>query len=105
VDSRRRLVGLFLPAFGAVVLALASPASDLRRSILIGSAAVLAVAIADAVVMSTSITRSARATFPDEQVPALPTGWYAFLRAHRARALRRPPPRVTPGGRPAARAR
>ncbi len=105
MDSRRRLVGLFLPVLGAVVLSVASPASDLRRYILIGSVAALVVVAAGAVVMGASITRSARAAFPDEPVPALHTGWYAFLRAHRSRSLRRPPPRVTPGGTPVARAR
>jgi hypothetical protein len=37
--------------------------------------------------------------FPDEQVPGLATGWYAFLRAHRSRSVRQPPPRVAPRGR------
>jgi Protein of unknown function (DUF3043) len=105
VDSRRRLVGLFLPALGAVVLSLASPASDLQRWFLIASVAALAVAVGDAVVMGASITRSARATYPDEPVPALATGWYAFLRAHRSRSVRRPPPRVGPGGTPLSRTR
>jgi hypothetical protein len=98
-------VGLFLPALGAVVLSLAAPASDLQRYFLIASVAVLAIAVADAVVMGASITRSARATLPGEPVPGPATGWYAFLRAHRARAVRRPPPRVAPGGEPLRRAR
>jgi hypothetical protein len=97
VDARRRLVGLFVPALGAVVLASVSPASDLRRYVLIGSLAVLVVAVVDAVVLGATVTRSARATFPGEPVPALATGWYAFLRAHRTRSVRRPPPRVAPG--------
>ena len=105
VDSRRRLVGLFLPALGAVVLSLASPASDLQRWFLIGSGAALAVAVVDAVVMGASITRSARAAFPGEPVRGLATGWYAFVRAHRSRSVRRPPPRVAPGDRPVPRAR
>jgi len=105
VDSRRRLVGLFLPALGAVVLSLASPSSDLQRYFLLGSGAALAVAVADAVVLGASITRSARARFPDEPVPAPATGWYAFVRAHRSRSVRRPPPRVAPGGVPVSRMR
>ena len=47
--------------------------------------------------MGRSVTRRARARFPDEPVDGLRTGWYAFMRAHRNRSLRRPPPRVTPG--------
>jgi drug/metabolite transporter (DMT)-like permease len=98
VDGRRRLVGLFLPALGAVVLASVAPASDLRRYVLLGCLAVLAAAVLDAVVLGVTVTRSARATLPGEPVPGLATGWYAFLRAHRARSVRRPPPRVEPGG-------
>lgn len=99
VDSRRRLVGALLPVLGVVVISLLSPASDWQRYALFGSLAALAVILADAVVMGVSVTRKARAAFPGEQVPGLATGWYAFLRAHRSRALRRPAPRVSPGER------
>ena len=103
VDARRRLVGLFLPVLGVVVISVFAPASDLQRNALFASLAVLAVVVADAVLMGVSLTRAARAAFPDEQVPGLATGWYAFLRAHRSRSVRRPPPRVAPRGRPPAR--
>ena len=99
VDSRRRLVGLFLPVLGIVVLSALGPASDLQRNVLVGSLVVLAAVAVDAVLMGVTITRAARAEFPAEPVPGLATGWYAFLRAHRARSVRRPAPRVTPGGR------
>src|SRR4051812_36699622 len=97
VDSRRRLVGLFLPVTGVVVISAVSPASDLQRQALVGSLVALAVVVADAVLLGLTATRAARAAFPDETVPGLATGWYAFLRAHRTRDLRRPPPRVFPG--------
>jgi hypothetical protein len=97
VDSRRRIVGLFLPVLGAVVIAALNPPSELRRYVLLGSLFLLAVVLADAVVMGVAITRAARARFPDEPVPAFATGWYAFLRAHRSRSVRRPAPRVAPG--------
>jgi drug/metabolite transporter (DMT)-like permease len=99
VDARHRLVGAFLPVLGIVIISVLSPASDWQRYALFGSLAALAVILADAVVMGVSVTREARAAFPGEQVPGLATGWYAFLRAHRSRALRRPAPRVSPGGR------
>jgi hypothetical protein len=103
VDARRRLVGLFLPVLGVVVISVFAPASDLQRTALMVSLALLAAVVADAVVMGVSLTRAARAAFPDEPVPGLATGWYAFLRAHRSRSVRRPPPRVAPRGRPPAR--
>jgi drug/metabolite transporter (DMT)-like permease len=99
VDSRRRLVGLFLPVLGVVVLSALGPASGLQRSVLFGSLALLAAVAVDAVLMGVTITRAARAAFPGEPVPGVATGWYAFLRAHRARSLRRPAPRVSPGAR------
>jgi hypothetical protein len=98
VDSRRRLVGLLLPVLGVVVICAVGPASDLQRYLLFGSLALLALVAADAVRMGVDITRAARAELPGEPVPGLATGWYAFLRAHRSRHVRRPPPRVTPGG-------
>jgi hypothetical protein len=97
VDSRRRVVGLFLPVLGIVVICALGPASDLQRYGLYGGLAVLAAVAVDAVLMGMSVTRAARAAFPGEAVPGLATGWYAFLRAHRSRALRRPAPRVGPG--------
>ena len=98
VDSRRRLVGLLLPVLGVVVICAVGPASELQRYLLFGSLALLALIAADAVRMGVDITRAARAQFPGQPIPALATGWYAFLRAHRSRHVRRPPPRVTPGG-------
>jgi hypothetical protein len=98
VDARRRLVGLFLPALGAVVISALNPASDWQRIALLVSLTALAVTVADAVLMGVLLVRSARVTFPDESVPALATGWYAFLRAHRSRGVRRPVPRVAPRG-------
>jgi drug/metabolite transporter (DMT)-like permease len=105
VDARRRLVGLFLPVLGAVVISAFGPASDLQRYLLFGSLAALVAVLADAVLMAVTITRAARAVFPGEPIPLLATGWYAFLRAHRSRSVRRPAPRVSPGDVPDLRAR
>jgi hypothetical protein len=98
VDARRRIVGLFLPVLGIVVISALSPASSWQRNALLGSLVALTVIVADAVVMGVTLTRAARAAFPDEPVPFLQTGLYAFLRAHRSRNVRRPPPRVAPRG-------
>jgi len=99
VDARHRLVGLFLPVLGIVVISAFAPASSWQRNSLLVSMAALVAILGDAVLMGVSVVRAARATFPDEDVPALATGWYAFLRAHRSRSVRRPAPRVAPRGR------
>jgi hypothetical protein len=99
VDARRRLVAAFLPILGIVIISALSPASDWQRYTLLGGLAVLAAILVDAVVMGVVLTRAAREAFPDAAVPGLATGWYAFLRAHRGRSVRRPAPRVAPRGR------
>ena len=97
VDRRRRLVGLFAPAFGGTLIAALSPRSDLQRWLLLICAVLLAVSVVDAVLLGRAATRAARARYPDVAVDGWRTGWYAFMRAHRTRILRIPPPRVFPG--------
>ena len=98
VDARRRgLVGLFVPGFGGTLIAALGPASNLQRWLLVICAAVLAVALVDAVVLGRTATRRARARFPGETVDGWRTGFYAFMRAHRTRNLRLPPPQVERG--------
>jgi hypothetical protein len=97
VDSRRGLVGLFAPAFGGTLIAAIGPRSDLQRWLLLVCAVLLAVSLVDAVVLGRQVTRAARARHPDAVIDGWRTGWYAFMRAHRMRSLRLPPPRVDPG--------
>jgi hypothetical protein len=98
VDSRRHgLVGLFVPGFGGTLIAALGPASNLQRWLLVICAALLAVALVDAVVLGRTATRRARARYPGKTVDGWRTGWYAFMRAHRMRNLRLPPPRVDRG--------
>jgi Protein of unknown function (DUF3043) len=98
VDSRRHgLVGLFVPGFGGTLIAALGPASNLQRWLLVICAALLAVALVDAFVLGRTATRRARARFPGEVVDGWRTGFYAFMRAHRMRNLRLPPPRVERG--------
>jgi Protein of unknown function (DUF3043) len=105
VDARRRLVGAFLPVLGIVVISALSPASDWQRYALYAGLAALAAIVLDGVLMGVGVVQAAREAFPAEPVPGLATGWYAFLRAHRSRSVRRPPPRVAPRGRPVSRGR
>lgn len=97
VDSRRRLVGLLLPVAGVTVTCAFAPRSDLQQYLLAGSLVLLAAVVLDALRLGVDVTRMARARFPDAEIPGVPTALYAFMRAHRSRGARRPPPRVTPG--------
>jgi hypothetical protein len=40
------------------------------------------------------VTAMARSELPEQQVNAVSTTFYLFMRAHRPRSMRRPPPRV-----------
>jgi Protein of unknown function (DUF3043) len=96
VDRRRHLAGLFLPALGITVISAFSQPSTLQRWALVAGVALLVAIAIEAVVRGIVLARAARAEFPDTQVSAARTGWSTFVRAHRTRALRRPPPRVAP---------
>ena len=97
VDARHGLVGLFVPAFGGTLIAALGPASNLQRWLLL----ICAVALR-------GLGRRRRRArpygdaqrpgpVPDGEVDGRRTGWYAFMRGHRMRILRLPPPRVAPG--------
>jgi uncharacterized membrane protein len=97
VDARRHLLGiLFVPAFGLAMITTFGPASDLQRLLLLVSLVALAVVLVEAVVRGATYTKMARAEFPDVPVNAVSSTFYAFMRAHRPRSLRKPPPRVGP---------
>jgi Protein of unknown function (DUF3043) len=97
VDARRHLLGvLFVPAFGLAMITTFGPASDLQRLLLKVSLVALAVVLVEAVARGMTYTRMARAQFPDVPVNAVSSTFYAFMRAHRPRSLRKPPPRVRP---------
>ncbi|MHA6782104.1 DUF3043 domain-containing protein [Pseudonocardia saturnea] len=96
VDARRRLVGLFMPAFACALISWQSPASGLRTILLTVGLVALAVVVTDAMVLGVQVVRMARLQFPTTEVSGLRTGWYAFMRAHRPRRMRRPAPRVSP---------
>jgi hypothetical protein len=96
VDAGRRWrpVLLFMPAFALALIAGFGPDSELGDNLLLGSLVVLVVVVADALVLGWSMIRMARQAFPNERVGVPGTLWYVFMRAHRPRSMRRPPPRV-----------
>lgn len=93
VDARGpRLMLLFMPAFALALITIFGPASELGHYLMLGSLAALAVVAVDTVLLCSSIIPAARRAFPGERVGTLGTGWYVFMRAHRPRSMRRPPP-------------
>jgi len=100
VDSRPHIMGLFMPLAIVVVLSLLVPVPAAQQYLSLFSLIALTTMIIEGIFLGASVTRKARAKFPDEQIGALSTGWYAFTRASQLRRLRIPKPRVERGANP-----
>jgi hypothetical protein len=100
VDSRPHIMGLFMPLALVVVLSLLVPVPAAQQYLSLFSLVALTTMIIEGIFLGASVTRKARAKFPDEQIGALSTGWYAFTRASQLRRLRIPKPRVERGANP-----
>jgi hypothetical protein len=100
VDSRPHIMGLFMPLALVVVLSLLVPVPAAQQYLSLFSLIALSTMIIEGIFLGASITRKARAKFPDEQIGGLSTGWYAFTRASQLRRLRIPKPRVERGANP-----
>lgn len=100
VDSRPHLMGLFMPLAVVVVLSLLTPVPAVQQYLSMFSLIALMTMIIEGVFLGASVTKRARAKFPDATISALGTGWYAFTRASQLRRLRIPKPRVQRGANP-----
>jgi Protein of unknown function (DUF3043) len=100
VDSRPHLMGLFMPLALVVMASLLVPVPAAQQYLSLFSLVALSTMIIEGIFLGASITRKARAKFPDEQINALSTGWYAFTRASQLRRMRIPKPRVARGANP-----
>lgn len=97
VDSRPHLMGLFMPLALIVLVSVVVPVPAAQQYLSLFSLVALTTMIVEGVALGFSVTRKARAKFPDEQIGALGTGWYAFTRASQLRRMRIPKPRVSRG--------
>lgn len=99
VDSRRNLLGLFMPLALIVFVALIAPNRLLQFYATVLCLVMLLAMILEGVLNGRRYTRMARLKYPKETVRGLSIGWYAFIRASQIRKLRIPKPRVKPGDR------
>ncbi|WP_410588370.1 DUF3043 domain-containing protein [Amycolatopsis sp. lyj-23] len=97
VDSRRNLLGLFMPLAIVVFLALLVPLPQVQSYITLLCTAMLLVMAIEGVVNGRKIAKLVREKFPKEAVNGRSIGWYAFVRASQIRRLRMPKPRLKPG--------
>ncbi|WP_410568929.1 DUF3043 domain-containing protein [Amycolatopsis sp. cmx-4-61] len=97
VDSRRNLLGLFMPLAIVVFLALLVPLPQVQSYITLLCTALLLVMAIEGFVNGRKIAKLVREKFPKEAVNGRSIGWYAFVRASQIRRLRMPKPRLKPG--------
>lgn len=96
VDSRRHLMGLFMPL--VLVVFATTLVQDLRVQ-QYGTLACMILLLTMAFegsLLGRTVNKRVREKFPDAKDRALSLGWYAFTRAMQIRRLRVPRPRVTP---------
>ncbi|MFL6126644.1 DUF3043 domain-containing protein [Actinophytocola sp.] len=97
IDSRRNLLGLFMPLAILIFVALLVPNARVQSLTTLLCLLMLVAMIIEGVLAGGRITRKVRQKFPKEPVRGLSVGWYAFIRASQIRKLRVPKPRVSPG--------
>jgi hypothetical protein len=97
VDSRRHLVGLFMPLALLVLVAMLAPSPAIQVYAAPVAMAALLVMVVEGIFMGRGIVRQIRLKFPDAKDGGLSLGWYAFVRASQIRKLRMPKPQAKPG--------
>ena len=97
VDSRPHIMGLFMPLAVLVLFSVVLPAPAIQQYLSLFSLIALLVMIGEGIYLGLTVTRKARAKFPEATIGTLGTGWYSFTRASQIRKFRVPKPRVARG--------
>ncbi|UUV30508.1 DUF3043 domain-containing protein [Amycolatopsis roodepoortensis] len=97
VDSRRNLLGLFMPLAILVFVALILPYPEVQRYATLLCTVMLLGMIVEGFLSGRRIAKMVRLKFPNETIKGTSVGWYSFIRASQIRKLRVPKPRVKPG--------
>ncbi|MGW0041175.1 DUF3043 domain-containing protein [Rhodococcus sp. NPDC003348] len=96
VDSRRHLVGLFMPLAVLLILAMFLDPS-LQAFVTLGMFVMMLFMVVEGVIMGRQINNKVRERYPDSIDGGFKLGWYAFVRASQIRKMRAPQPQVSPG--------
>ena len=97
VDSRRHLLGMFMPLAILVLVAMVAPVHELQVWAAPGTMVILVIMVLEGVWLGMTVTKRVRAKFPDAKDRGLSLGWYSFVRASQIRKLRIPKPTVKIG--------
>jgi len=100
VDSRRSLMGLFVPMALITLVSVIVPNPVIQNYVSLAVMAALLMIVVEGVFLGRAVTRQVRQKFPDASQSGLGLGWYAFTRATMIRRFRSPRPRVKYGERP-----
>lgn len=97
VDSRRHVLGLFMPLAILVFIALLVPYPIVKNYATLLCTVMLLGMVLEGFLTGRRVTRMVREKFPREDIKGRSIGWYAFIRASQLRKLRVPKPRVKAG--------
>ncbi|WP_241386133.1 DUF3043 domain-containing protein [Rhodococcus sp. CH91] len=96
VDSRRNLVGLFMPL--ALVLIMSMFLGPVvQQYITLAMFVMMLLMVIEGIYLGRLVNKKVRQRFPDSTDGGFGLGWYAFVRASQIKKLRAPLPRVGPG--------
>ncbi|MFB1297173.1 DUF3043 domain-containing protein [Mycobacterium sp. pW049] len=100
VDSRRNLLGLFMPAaLGMIFIMLAVPSVQVQALVSPAMLVLVVIMIVDGFILGRKVNRLADAKFPDNTESGWKLGFYAASRASQLRRMRAPRPQVERGTR------
>ncbi|MGY4650353.1 hypothetical protein ACVWWN_004149 [Mycobacterium sp. URHB0021] len=98
VDSRRNLLGLFMPAaLGLIFIMLAVPSVQLQRLLSPAMLVLVLIMVIDGFIVGRKVNRWVDEKFPDNTESSWKLGFYAASRASQLRRMRAPRPQVNRG--------
>jgi Protein of unknown function (DUF3043) len=98
VDSRRNVLGLFMPAaLGLIFVMLAVPSPQLQRLLSPAMLVLVVIMVIDGFILGRKVNRLVDEKFPDNTESGWKLGFYAASRASQLRRMRAPRPQVNRG--------
>jgi hypothetical protein len=98
VDSRRNLLGLFMPAaLGLIFVMLAVPSVEVQRLLSPAMLVLVLIMVIDGFIVGRKVNRLVDQKFPNNTETGWKLGFYAASRASQLRRMRAPRPQVNRG--------